>query len=167
MLQIRRSLARSQLVSLDFSLTQNPFDRSMVLESTQPLTDMSTKNISGGKSNRRVRLTTLPPSCALVTKSGNLNFLEPSSPLKTCIGTDLPFYLLLSIQFPSSSSCYSLRQTFSQRCSQTTSVCVFPERERPDLPILVTGLCNAWICGRLLGGTAGSNPAGSMDVCVL
>ena len=34
-----------------------------------------------GKSGRCVRLTTLPPSCAVVMKSGNLNFLEPSGPL--------------------------------------------------------------------------------------
>ena len=28
----------------------------------------------------------LPPSCALFTKSGNLNFLEPSGPLRACNG---------------------------------------------------------------------------------
>jgi len=33
----------------------------------------------------------LPPSCAVVTKSGNLNFLEPSGPLQACNGTALPF----------------------------------------------------------------------------
>jgi hypothetical protein len=32
----------------------------------------------------------LPPSCAVVTKSGNLNFLEPSGPVQTCNGTALP-----------------------------------------------------------------------------
>jgi len=32
----------------------------------------------------------LPPSCALVTKSGNLNFLELSVPLQACNGTALP-----------------------------------------------------------------------------
>jgi len=37
------------------------------------------------------RLTTLPPPCAVVTKSGNLNFLEPSGPLQACNGTALPF----------------------------------------------------------------------------
>ena len=31
----------------------------------------------------------LPPSCAVVTKSGNLNFLEPSGPVKACNGTAL------------------------------------------------------------------------------
>jgi len=34
----------------------------------------------------------LPPSCAAVTKSGNLNFLEPSGPLQACNGTDLLFF---------------------------------------------------------------------------
>ena len=32
----------------------------------------------------------LPPSCAVVMKSGNLNFLEPSGPVEACNGTDLP-----------------------------------------------------------------------------
>jgi len=35
----------------------------------------------------------LPPSCAVVTKSGNLNFLEPSGPVQACNGTDLPLPL--------------------------------------------------------------------------
>ena len=43
-----RSLARSQLVSVDFSLTWNPSDRTVALESTQPLTEMSTRCISWG-----------------------------------------------------------------------------------------------------------------------
>ena len=30
----------------------------------------------------------LPPSCAVVMKFGNLNFLEPSGPLQACNGTD-------------------------------------------------------------------------------
>ena len=33
----------------------------------------------------------LPQSCAVVTKSGNLNFLEPSGPLQACNWNDLPF----------------------------------------------------------------------------
>ena len=34
----------------------------------------------------------LPPSCAVVTKSENLNFLEPSGPVQACNGTALPFF---------------------------------------------------------------------------
>jgi len=38
----------------------------------------------------------LPPSCAVVTKSGNFNFLEPSGPLQACNGTALPFCIVSS-----------------------------------------------------------------------
>jgi len=37
-------------------------------------------------------LTTLPPSCAVVMKSGKFNFLEPSGPLQACNGTALPAF---------------------------------------------------------------------------
>jgi len=66
----------------------------MTLGSTQPLTEISIPRVfHGGKGGRCVRLTTLPPSCAVVTKSGNLNFLETSGPLQACNGTALPFIL--------------------------------------------------------------------------
>ena len=65
----------------------------MALGSTQPLTEMSTMLFPGGNGGRWVRLTTLPPSCAVVMKSGNLNFLEPSGPLQACNGTPLPLPL--------------------------------------------------------------------------
>ena len=61
----------------------------MALGSTQPLTEMSTRRFPGGKGGRSVRLTTLPPSCAVVMKSGNLNFLKPSGPLQAFNGTAL------------------------------------------------------------------------------
>ena len=51
----------------------------------------------GGKGGRCVRLTTLPPSCAVVMKSGNLNFLEPSGTVQACNGTALPLALLLPL----------------------------------------------------------------------
>ena len=35
----------------------------------------------------------LPPSCAVVTKSGKLNFLEPSGPFQACNGAALPLIL--------------------------------------------------------------------------
>jgi hypothetical protein len=45
----------------------------------------------GGKGGWCVRLTTLPPSCAVVMKSVNLIFLEPSGPVQASNGADLPF----------------------------------------------------------------------------
>ena len=57
----------------------------MALGSTQPLTERSTR------SRRPVRKAdNLPPSCAVVTKSGKLNFLEPSGRIQACNGTALP-----------------------------------------------------------------------------
>ena len=54
----------------------------------------------GGKGGRCVRLTTLPPSCAVVTKSGNLNFPETSGPLQACNGTDLPLpFIYTMVQY--------------------------------------------------------------------
>jgi hypothetical protein len=56
------------------------------------VTEMSTP-IPGGKGCRCITLTTLPPSCAVVTKSGNFNFLESSGPLQACNGTALPLLI--------------------------------------------------------------------------
>jgi len=55
---------------------------------------MSTRSISWGKGGRRVRLTTLSPSCAVVTKSGSLNFLELSGPVQACNGIAIPLQIL-------------------------------------------------------------------------
>jgi len=52
----------------------------------------------GGKGGRCVRLKTLQPSWTVFTKSGNLNFLEPSGPLQVCNETALPFFTHTYIQ---------------------------------------------------------------------
>jgi len=46
----------------------------------------------GGKGGQCVRLSTLPPSCAVVMKSGNLHFLEPLDHPRPVTGL---LYLLL------------------------------------------------------------------------
>jgi hypothetical protein len=71
----------------------NPAGRTMALGSTQPLTEISSRC----KGGRCIRLTTLPPSCAVFMKSGNLNILEPSGPLQACNGTALPFHIYIYI----------------------------------------------------------------------
>jgi len=48
---------------------------------------------AGRKAGRCVRLTTLPLSCAVVMKSGNLKYLELSGPLQASNGTALPLPL--------------------------------------------------------------------------
>ena len=66
----------------------------------------------------------LPPSCAVVTKSGNLNFLEPSGPVQACNGTDLPFTNMFRILVhPSSGACDLFIELFhGLYCSGTMRV---------------------------------------------
>jgi hypothetical protein len=49
----------------------------------------------GVKSGRCVRLTTLPPSWAIVTLSRNLNFLEPSGHLGPVMGLIFPLLYIV------------------------------------------------------------------------
>jgi len=87
------SLVRSQLVSVDFYIDIKSF-RSHYgpgVDSTSNRNEYQ-EFFLGGKCSRCVRLTTLPPSCAVVTKSGNLNFREPSGPVQACNGTEFIFF---------------------------------------------------------------------------
>ena len=53
----------------------------------------------GVKSGRYVRLTTLPPSCAVFLKSGNLNLLQHSGLVQACNGIALPLpYILMLVR---------------------------------------------------------------------
>ena len=99
----------------------------MALGSTQPLTEMSTRSISWGKGGRCVRLTTLPPSCAVVTKSGNLNFLEPSGPLQVCNGTAL-LLICMSVR----TVCHLIIENNSRRFTKT-AISKMPQGYFPDL----------------------------------
>ena len=58
----------------------------MALGSTQPLTEMSTRSISWGWRWPVLMADNLPPSCAVVMKSGNLNFPEPPGHLGPVTG---------------------------------------------------------------------------------
>ena len=67
----------------------------MALVSTQPLKEMSSSSISWGLRRPVRKADNLPPFCAVVTKSGNLNFLEPSRRVHACNGTDLRFHIYI------------------------------------------------------------------------
>ena len=82
----------------------------MALRSTQPQKWVPGV-FPGGKGSRCTWLTTLPPSRAVVMKSGNLNFLEPSGTLQACNRTALTlpyiheFHIYKSVPDHISSKC--------------------------------------------------------------
>ena len=119
MLQIGRSLVRSQLVSLKFF-----FDIKSFRSHYGPGVDThSNRNeyqyFLGSKGGRFVKLTTLPPSCAVVTKSGNLNFLESSGPLQACNGTFYLYLLLISVSLSQPQGHSAARRIMSTKNSDT------------------------------------------------
>jgi hypothetical protein len=62
----------------------------MTLGSTQPLTAMSTRNISWGKGGRSVGMATLPPSCVDCLEIWTPQPPETLRPVQACNGTVLP-----------------------------------------------------------------------------
>ena len=96
----------------------------------------------------------LPPSCAVFTKYGSLNFLEPSGPAQACNGTALPLplhictyiaaYVFFSIrvvtdirtQVPLNSLPISFKQSkYRLPISTAVNFCIFP-------PILIPAGCS-------------------------
>jgi hypothetical protein len=64
---------------VDFFNLPNPFSRTVALGSTKPLTEISTRNLHGGKGGRHVGLTTLSPSvCRMSENVGTSTSRNPN-----------------------------------------------------------------------------------------
>jgi hypothetical protein len=63
MLQVGRSRDRFPMRQMEFSITPNPSSRTMALGSTQPLTEMSTRNLPTGKVRTARKVDNLTAIC--------------------------------------------------------------------------------------------------------
>jgi hypothetical protein len=80
-----RKVAGSSPDEVDFFNWSNPSSRTMALGSTQPLTDMSTRNLPVGKGQPARKADNLTAICEL-TKCGSLDVSHPDGPSRHVTG---------------------------------------------------------------------------------
>jgi hypothetical protein len=100
MLQAGRERDRIPMRWIFFFNWPNLSSRTMALGSTQPLTEMSTRNLSGRPARKADNLTAICEP-TVQTKYGSLDVSQPYRPSRPVTGMALPYEIALLSVYPS------------------------------------------------------------------
>ena len=107
----------------------NPSGRTIALGSTQPLTGMSTRNISWGvKTAGAYGWQPYHLHVQIFLKFESLKLLEPSGPVQSCNGIALPFKITCHHAFRISTLDWNERQTLCCYALKNFSICCMIDR---------------------------------------
>jgi hypothetical protein len=109
----------------------------MALGSFQPLTEISTRNITWGEGGRCVGLITLHLPVSTVLKSARINLLETSRPVKVCNGIALPFSTTRQTRYAAT---YTSRSKYNtphfHNNHQTQNTTIYTTHTRHNTPLI-------------------------------
>jgi hypothetical protein len=124
MIQVGRSRVQFPMRSLDFSNSPTPSSRTMALGSTQPLTEMSTGNLPGGKGRPALKADLTAICEQIFYKMWEPRRLTALWASTACYRDSFTFFTFISLSVPSLAIAF--RSSFCNRLISLQSSFIFP-----------------------------------------